>query len=101
MLFEIIISILAGVASNTRLSEFVATQSDVQNIVQLGQVLFTNYVYPFIAVSMILLVGMVGAIVLTHRKREGALKQDISEQIGRTREESIEIVTPSLGKGIS
>ncbi|MAF30591.1 MAG: NADH:ubiquinone oxidoreductase subunit J [Magnetococcales bacterium] len=101
LLFEIIISILAGVASNTRLSEFVATQSDVQNIVQLGQVLFTNYVYPFIAVSMILLVGMVGAIVLTHRKREGALKQDISEQIGRTREESIEIVTPSLGKGIS
>ncbi len=101
LLFEIIISILGGVASNTRLSEFVATQSDVQNIVQLGQVLFTNYVYPFIAVSMILLVGMVGAIVLTHRKREGALKQDISEQIGRTREESIEIVTPSLGKGIS
>ena len=101
LLFEIIISILAGVASNTRLSEFVATQSDVQNIVQLGQVLFTNYVYPFIAVSMILLVGMVGAIVLTHRKREGALKQDISEQIARTREESIEIVTPSLGKGIS
>lgn len=101
LLFEIIISILAGVASNTRLSEFVATQSDVQNIVQLGQVLFTNYVYPFIAVSMILLVGMVGAIVLTHRKREGTLKQDISEQIARTREESIEIVTPSLGKGIS
>ena len=101
LLFEIIISILGGVASNTRLSEFVATQSDVQNIVQLGQVLFTNYVYPFIAVSMILLVGMVGAIVLTHRKREGALKQDISEQVGRTREESIEIVTPSLGKGIS
>ena len=101
LLFEIIISILGGVASNTRLSEFVATQSDVQNIVQLGQVLFTNYVYPFIAVSMILLVGMVGAIVLTHRKREGALKQDISEQIARTREESIEIVTPSLGKGIS
>lgn len=101
LLFEIIISILGGVASNTRLSEFVATQSDVQNIVQLGQVLFTNYVYPFIAVSMILLVGMVGAIVLTHRKREGALKQDISEQVARTREESIEIVTPSLGKGIS
>ncbi len=101
LLFEIIISILGGVASNTRLSEFVATRSDVQNIVQLGQVLFTNYVYPFIAVSMILLVGMVGAIVLTHRKREGALKQDISEQVARTREESIEIVTPSLGKGIS
>jgi NADH-quinone oxidoreductase subunit J len=101
LLFEIILAILGGVASNTRLSNFVIEQTDVQNIVQLGRVLFTNYVYPFIAVSMILLVGMVGAIVLTHRKREGVHKQDISEQISRTRDESIEIVTPTLGKGIS
>lgn len=101
LLFEIIIAILGGVASNARLTGFIAEESDVQNIVQLGRVLFTNYVYPFIAVSMILLVGMVGAIVLTLRKREGVNKQDVSEQISRTREDSIEVVTPTLGKGIS
>lgn len=101
LLGEIILAIMGGVASNTRLAEFVPVASETQNIVALGQVLFTNYIYPFISVSMVLLVGMVGAIVLTHRKREGVMKQDVSEQISRTRDESIEIVTPTLGKGIS
>lgn len=101
LLGEIVLAIMGGVASNTRLAEFVPVVNETQNIVALGQVLFTNYIYPFISVSMVLLVGMVGAIVLTHRKREGVMKQDISEQISRTRDESIEIVTPGLGKGIS
>lgn len=101
LLGEIILAILGGIASNARIAEFVPAESDVQNIVLLGRVLFTNYIYPFITVSMVLLVGMVGAIVLTHRKREGVNKQDISEQISRTKEESIEMTSPTLGKGIS
>lgn len=101
LLAEMILAIMGGIASNGRLAAIAVETTDVQNIVQIGRVLFTNYVYPFIAVSMVLLVGMVGAIVLTHRKREGVNKQDIGEQITRTREESIEVVTPTLGKGIS
>ena len=74
--------------------------ADTQNIVQLGDVLFTNYFYPFLAVSMILLVAMVGAIVLTHRKRPDAKRQNIGEQIARKREHSISMVTPETGRGL-
>ena len=74
--------------------------ADTQNIVQLGDVLFTNYFYPFLAVSMILLVAMVGAIVLTHRKRPDAKRQNIGEQIARKREDSISMVTPETGRGL-
>jgi len=40
----------------------------------------------------ILLVAMIGAIVLTLRKREGVRRQDISEQLKRNKENSIEII---------
>ena len=49
---------------------------------------------------MILLVAMIGAIVLTHRKREGVRKQRIGDQIARRAEESIELHDIPTGKGI-
>tara|TARA_R110000868_G_scaffold411035_1_gene701434 strand:- start:11853 stop:12458 length:606 start_codon:yes stop_codon:yes gene_type:complete len=101
LLVELIFALMGGVASTGRIAATIPLVDDVENIMQLGQVLFTNYMYPFITVSMVLLVGMVGAIVLTHRRREHVLRQDIGEQISRTREESIALVSPTLGKGIS
>ena len=70
---------------------------DVENITSLGQVLFTNYVYPFQVAAMILLVAMIGAIVLTHRSRGGVKKQDVSEQVNRKREDSMTIVKIKSG----
>ena len=49
---------------------------------------------------MILLVAMVGAIVLTHRRRKGVRKQKIADQVARRAEDSIEIVQVETGKGI-
>ncbi|WP_419901622.1 NADH-quinone oxidoreductase subunit J [Kiloniella sp.] len=72
----------------------------VHNTRALGQVLYTKYVYLFQACGMILLVAMIGAIVLTLRKREGVRKQVISDQVNRTREESVEIKKVSSGSGI-
>ena len=43
---------------------------------------------------------MIGAIVLTHRKRGGVRRQVIAEQVGRTRSESIELVDVEIGKGV-
>ncbi len=73
---------------------------DVHNTRALGQVLYTKYVYLFQACGMILLVAMIGAIVLTLRKREGVRKQVISDQVNRTREESVEIKKVTSGSGI-
>ncbi|PPR27528.1 MAG: NADH-quinone oxidoreductase subunit J [Alphaproteobacteria bacterium MarineAlpha9_Bin4] len=62
----------------------------------LGNVLYTDYFLPFQVSGCILLVAMLGAIILTLRKREGVLRQNISEQVSRTKEDSIKIV--KIGK---
>ncbi|WP_020593663.1 NADH-quinone oxidoreductase subunit J [Kiloniella laminariae] len=73
---------------------------DVHNTRALGQVLYTKYVYLFEASGMILLVAMIGAIVLTLRKREGVRRQVIADQVNRSREEAVEIKKVSSGSGI-
>jgi NADH-quinone oxidoreductase subunit J len=70
----------------------------VSNTQALGELLYTHYIYLFQVAGMILLVAMVGAIVLTHRKREGVHKQRISDQVNR--KDSIELVKVKSGKGI-
>ena len=44
---------------------------------------------------------MIGAIVLTHRKREGVKRQDYFTQVGRESEDSIKLVEVESGKGIN
>jgi NADH-quinone oxidoreductase subunit J len=51
------------------------------NIGALGEVLYTYYVYCFIIASLILLVAMIGAILLTMRKRTNVKKQEIFDQV--------------------
>ncbi|MAG97778.1 MAG: NADH-quinone oxidoreductase subunit J [Alphaproteobacteria bacterium] len=73
--------------------------NEVSNTHALGELLYTRYIYLFQAAGMILLVAMIGAIVLTHRVREGVRKQRISDQVSRRREDSVELkkVTPRGG----
>ena len=54
---------------------------------------------PTPALTELLLVAMIGAIVLTHRVRQGVRKQKISDQVSRRREDSVELkkVTPRGG----
>ncbi len=66
----------------------------------LGEILYTRYVYLFQAAGMVLLIAMVGAIVLTHRRRAGVRKQRIGEQVGRRRDEAVEIKKVEPGQGI-
>jgi NADH-quinone oxidoreductase subunit J len=49
---------------------------------------------------MILLVAMVGAIVLTFRKREGIKTQSYLKQISRERSEGVQIVEVETNKGV-
>jgi len=53
------------------------------NIEAIGQVLYTYYFYFFILASLILLVAMIGAIVLTMQKGVHVRKQEIYEQNNR------------------
>jgi len=74
---------------------------EVANTAALGALLYTRYVYAFQAAGVILLIAMIGAIVLTHRSREGVRRQSIPRQIGRLREESVEIVKVRPREGVS
>ncbi|MEL7462486.1 MAG: NADH-quinone oxidoreductase subunit J [Pseudomonadota bacterium] len=73
---------------------------DIPNTQALGQLIYTEYVYLFQASGLILFVAMIGAIVLTLRHREGVKRQDITAQIWRTREESVELKDVKPGQGI-
>ena len=74
--------------------------SVADNTTALGQLLFTHYVYLFEAAGMILLIAMIGAIVLTHRRRSGVRKQVVADQVARRPEDSIEIRQVEPGQGI-
>jgi NADH-quinone oxidoreductase subunit J len=50
------------------------------NTQALGMLLYTEYVYPFEIAAVILLVAIIAAIALTHRRREGLKTQDPSQQ---------------------
>ena len=78
-----------------------ATPADLTNTEALGRLIYTKYVYFFQAAGMILLVAMIGAIVLTLRRREGVKRQSISEQVARGPKTALEVIkVPSGGSVI-
>ena len=84
----------------TSIAAPVPVAAGVTNTAALGQLLYTRYIYAFQAAGMILLVAMIGAIVLTLRAREGVRRQRIARQVGRRREETLEIVKVRPGQGV-
>jgi len=75
--------------------------NQITNTEAIGQILYTDYIYLFQGAGMVLLVAMVGAIVLTLRSRPGVRKQNISDQVSRRIEDSIEVKDVQSGSGIS
>jgi len=72
----------------------------ISNTHSLGQILYTDYIHVFQISGMILLVAMVGAIVLTFRKRVGVKTQSYIRQISRERSEGIEVLEVPSNKGV-
>jgi NADH-quinone oxidoreductase subunit J len=62
------------------------------NIQHIGEVLFTNYVYPFEIAGVILLVAIIAAITLTHRKPTRRRVQKVSEQLAATKDNRLQII---------
>jgi len=77
-----------------------ANNFSVSNTHSLGQVLYTDYIHVFQLSGMILLVAMIGAIVLTFRKRSGVKTQSYLKQISRERSEGVEVLEVENNKGV-
>ena len=72
----------------------------ISNTHSLGQVLYTDYIHVFQLSGMVLLVAMIGAIVLTFRKRSGVKTQSYLKQISRERSEGVEVLEVEKNKGV-
>jgi NADH-quinone oxidoreductase subunit J len=58
----------------------------------LGRLIYVDYVYPFEIAAVVLLVAIVAAIALTHRKRRESKYQDPGEQVKVRRADRVRIV---------
>ena len=74
--------------------------ADVTNTEALGLVLYTRYVYYFQAAGLVLLVAMIGAIVLTLRHKPNVKRQNVADQVARTKATAIKIRRVRPGQGI-
>ena len=72
----------------------------IDNTRQIGQLLYTRYVFLFQGAAAILLVAMIGAIVLTLRHKQNVKRQDVFKQTGRKRSEGVELVKVKSGQGL-
>ena len=99
LLAEIFVALFAHQAGPAFASNQVATVSQ-PNIVALGQLLYSRYLFAFELAGLILLVAMVGAIVLTHRSRGDLRTPKVWRQNRRRPDEAIRMLDPAVGEGV-
>ena len=72
----------------------------ISNTHQIGNVMYTDYILYFQVSGIILFLSMIGAILLTYRKREGVKTQSYINQISREPSTSIEMKEVESNKGV-
>jgi NADH-quinone oxidoreductase subunit J len=102
VLFFELLSVLLGweFSPGSTIVRISTIPANVQNTRAIGQVLYTQYFFLFQLSGLILLVAMIGAIVLTHRDRSVAKRQNITRQQSRLVGDTLEILTPRIGAGV-
>lgn len=102
LLAELIFGIGAYGAGKLQLSDapLNPAREGASNIEAVGELLYTKYIFLFETAGIILLVAMIGAIVLTNRKRTGVRPQNVAQQVARQPEDSTRNTQPEVGKGV-
>jgi NADH-quinone oxidoreductase subunit J len=67
--------------------------ADYSNITELALQLYTTYVYPFELAAVLLLIAIIAAITLVHKKEINRKQQSISEQVNVRAKDRIRIVS--------
>ena len=99
LLGEIVVAVSAWKAG-PGISGAAPPPTSAPNIVAMGELLYTRYLFPFELAGLVLLVAMVGAIVLTHRSRGDVRGQKVSKQIRRVPGEAVKLINPEVGEGM-
>ena len=87
--------------SNIVETSSIRIDKDFTNTHAIGNIIYTDYIHLFQLAGLILLVSMIGAIVLTYRKREGIKKQSYFKQISREKKETVTLVKVESNRGIN
>ena len=99
LLIEMVVALSAWKAGPT-FSGAAPPPASVPNIVAMGELLYTRYLFPFEIAGLVLLVAMIGAIVLTHRSRGDVRTPKASRQLRRDPEEAVKLINPGVGEGM-
>jgi NADH-quinone oxidoreductase subunit J len=89
VLLEMVLVIRVGASAAGGASTVTTSGS---NTAALGKLLYVDYVYPFELAAVLLLVAIVAAIALTHRKRRENKSQDPGEQVKVRREDRVRLI---------
>jgi NADH-quinone oxidoreductase subunit J len=68
------------------------------NITELASDLYTTYVYPFELAAVLLLIAIIAAITLVHRKESRSKRQNISEQVSVQASDRVRLASISSTK---
>ena len=103
IIFLELIIVIGGWKYKPNLIETSSIQIDKNftNTHALGNIIYTDYIHLFQLAGLILLVAMIGAIVLTYRKREGVKRQSYFKQVSREKKDSVTLVDAEIKKGIT
>lgn len=75
-----------------RFASWAQTSSQLENLEAIGHILYTDYVVQFMMSSLILLVAMIGAIVLTLQKKDYVKRQEVFDQNRRDFTRTIQLI---------
>ena len=103
IIFLELIIVIGGWKYKPNLIETSSIQIDKNftNTHALGNIIYTDYIHLFQLAGLILLVAMIGAIVLTYRKREGVKRQSYFRQVSREKKEGVTLVDVKSNKGVN
>ena len=102
ILFLELVVVLGGWTISPAASSLLLTPMvpGVANTNAIGLVLYTQYAFLFETASLVLMVAMIGAIVLTHRDRRRSKTQIIAQQNARTPASTLAMIDVAIGAGV-
>ena len=101
LLAEMVAALIARNHGQIDLASGPAPARGPSNIVAVGTLLYSDkYLLIFEAAGIVLLVAMIGAIVLTHRKRSDVRPQKIDRQVRRRPKDAVRNMQPGVGQGV-
>ena len=86
---------------NIMSSSNLVINTSVTNTHSIGSVMYTDYILYFQLSGVILLLSMVGAIILTYRKRENVKTQSYLKQISRDKSSAVMLKEVEFNKGVN